>query len=283
MSSLPDLTAVVAVDEKTLPQIQVSSWTWARHRPHLFARPWIVIYDRRAFSGLELRQALCSTPLADAKVNALPWPPKEPVGGYASQRERMLTGFVYAPLRVDTAWWMKIDTDALALEYRETSSWAPPDWFQPQPTSSPATNGLYDHRYHAWIASPWGYTKPANQMDQLDTWGDHVPGLQEHPRLDLPFDRDGRRCRHPRMASWVSFYRTDWSCFAARLAWDSVGPWRIPVPSQDGYHFYVAQRRGDNYLRANQKRRGWTNCPRFANLQQRAAEVLPPLDSSNAR
>lgn len=270
-----DITVVVAVDKKTLPQLKVSNETWAKNRPELFEWPFLLIYDRDAFSQSQLAAELRGTPLSGATVRTMPWPPSQPSLCYANQREKMLTAFVYAALSVETDWWMKIDADAIAIEPRTLNEWAPPYWFERDPIFlAPRDQQQFDPRYYGWIASPWSYTKPARQMADLDAWGDGVPQLAGHPRLNLPYEPTARRCRHPRMASWLSFYRTDWSRFVAQLAFNFSGQWNLPVPSQDGYVFYCAKRRGDRFLRTNMKRRGWTNVPKFSKLKLRAAEAL---------
>lgn len=251
-----ELTTVVGVDARTLEQLRLSLPTWARYRRELFRQPWLIFYDARQVHPAKIADVF---PAGDRPrdVRALQWPSSE-LTEYHSQRERMLSGFVHAARYVQTPWWVKIDTDAVAL--RE-SDWAPADWFErPEPP--------------VWVASPWGYTKPADQMARLDDWADGVPQLREHARLDLPYEDGARRCRHKRMASWVSFYRSDWTRWASDLARHYCGLDRIPVPSQDGYHFYLAARTKAPTLRAQMKRRGWTNCPRLEGLRATATAAL---------
>lgn len=226
-------------------------------------------FDRAALSVRDVLAVARDAGLSDATVGAVPWPPTDT--DYASQRERMLSGFVYAADYVATPWWLKIDTDAVALR---TEDWEPADWFARDPDADDPPDASFASGYYVWIASSWGYTKPADQMARLDDWADGVPELADRPRLDLPYTPGGKRCRHPRMASWLSFYRTDWTRWAAGLARSSVGPFKIPVPSQDGFHWYVSARRGNVGLRANMRRRGWTNCPRLAGLVATAQAAL---------
>lgn len=265
-----DFTPVIGVDAKTLPQLHLTAPTWARYRPEMFRQPWLVFYDAAQVTLTEVRDTLVAAGKT-RDVRAFQWPTIERVA-YANQREKMLSGFCHVCRFVETPWWLKVDTDAVAL--RE-SDWAPDEWFRQQvDTTLPPAAMNYQDGYNVIIASPWGYTKPADQMDQLDQWGDLVPGLREYPRLDIPFTPGGRRARHARIASWVSFYRTDWSRFASDLALHYAGRDRLPVPSQDGYHFFVAKRRGDRILRAQMKRRGWTNCPRLEQLKTTVAKAL---------
>lgn len=255
----PDFTTIVALDARTIEQWRVSLPTWRLHRPELFQRPWLLIFDRDQLEPDAIRTALLESGPAPDDCRALPWPTQ--AAEFASQRERMLSAFVHAPRAVRTPYWLKIDTDALAVRH---DAWCPAEWFAGQPV---------------WIASPWGYTKPGDQMHQLDIWARTTPELAEYPDLNLPFEPGARRVRHARMASWVSFYETAWSVMAADIAERACGPCRIPVPSQDGYHFYVAQRRGDFYRRVSMRRVGWTNCSRIASLRARAAEILSQYDT----
>jgi hypothetical protein len=274
-----DFTTVLGVDAKTLEQLVVSAPTWRKYRPEMFARPFLVFYDSTEVALSKLRETLLSLGFGESPVRAVSWPivGRQP---YANQREKMLTGFCHVSRFVQTPWWLKVDTDAIALK---PSDWAPAEWFEPDDSIEydPEADrpdyllGLdYDPRYNVIISSPWGYTKPGDQMAALDDWADGVDILAPYPRLDVPFTPGARRARHPRIASYVSFYRADWTRFASDIARHYCGFDKIPVPSQDGYHFYIAKRRGDRILRANMKRRGWTNCPRIAGLRATAARAL---------
>ena len=265
-----DLTVVQAIDGRTIEQFRWSVTTWHRNRRELWDCPWLFLYDPRTVGLAEVRAAAGDAGLGRSAVRAVPWPP-DPTVDYASQRERMLTAFIYAPYWIETPWWVKIDTDAVALR---PADWAPDDWFRRDPDAFDDPGLPYAAGYFAWIASPWGYTKPGDQMARLDDWADGVDELVGFPRLNIPYTPGSRRCRHPRMASWVSFYRSDWTGWAAYLARESVGEYRSPVPSQDGFHFYVAARTGASTLRTSMRKRGWTNCPKLAGLVKTVSNVL---------
>ena len=240
-----NFTTVVAVDANCLEQLRVSSPTWRLNKPILWQRPMLIIYDRDEVDPTEIRW------LDHPNVQFAAWPP--PAHDFDSQREKMLSAFVHLPGDlVRTPWWLKIDTDAIATA---PGDWIDESWFD---------NGS------VFIGSRWGYTKPANQMAMLDLWASEVPGLNHYADLDLKFDLNAGVLRHKRLASWISFYDTAWTRKAASYA---TFP-HLPVPSQDGYHFYVAERRGDPYTLTNMKKRGWNNVSRLSGLKKLAKEIL---------
>ena len=180
---------------------------------------------------------------------------------YETQREKMLSGFIHVPARmVKTPWFLKLDTDAVRTD--KTKPWILSEWFEPDE----------DGKYNAFIGSRWGYTKPADQMSEPDNWADNIEGLAHHPRLNLPYDPDGRTCRHPggRLASWITFFNTEWNWQCSSHC--VFG--HIPVPSEDGFHFYCAKRANCRYTLTSFKRRGWTNVSRLAKLMKRVNEVV---------
>lgn len=252
-----DFTTVVAVDAKTVAFAAHSIPTWRRNQPLLWKLPLVVLFDRRHFydESLVALQELFDHPNAEF----VPWPPDRAAKlEYETQRERMLSAFVYAPAvaPIETPYWCKIDLDSIALR---PSPWPLSEWFEGNPV---------------WVASPWGYTKPADQMARLDAWANEVDALQHFPALNLPVAAGAKRCVHKRMCSWLSFYRTEWSHGAAHIAAVSCGAYRIPVPSQDGYHWYVAARRGERGRHVSMKKFGWTNHCRLSRLKTAAAGIL---------
>ena len=273
-----DFSVVLGVDAKTIQQLRMSSQTWRKNQPDLWKRPWVVFYDWRQVRAAEVRAAI---PAFDSlpMSTLVPWPrvPVEPPGAYENQRHRMLAGFIHVPAEyVATQYWLKIDTDAVKLDDRD---WPLPEWFRPSEmyfsAVSRVSGPVKKPRPPAWISSPWGYTKPAGQMAYLEAWADGVPGLREFPRVGFQDGgRAARRLRHPRMASWVSFYRLDFTRDAAAWANSGVEPGSIPVPSQDGYHFYVSARTREPVRTVSMKQHGWANHSRIANLEKAVAEIL---------
>lgn len=253
-----DFTTVIAVDAKYVEQLTWSAATWEAFRPEIFERPMLVVVDRAA--DLQISK-LPPQITKHKRVKFVTWPDAEPATPFVSQRERMLSAFVHAaPRHVTTPWWLKVDTDAIGLSH---CCWFEKKW-------------LEESSGYVMIAPGWGYTKPAGQMAALDTWANSHPVLSQWPALNLPFDPNGKRCFHSRICSWVSFYRTDWTRHAASLC---EYP-RIPVPSQDGFHWYVAarQQQTDKILRVNFKRLGWTNIPKTRKLKETVETVFRTLE-----
>ena len=107
-------------------------------------------------------------------------------------------------------------------------------------------------------------------MSLLDIWGDGIAGLNAYKPLDLPYNPESGTLRHTRLASWICFFNTAWSKVVSKYASYPT----IPVPSEDGYHFYIAERREDPYKLTNFKKRGWANFSKIRKLRQVAESVL---------
>ena len=263
---MPEITLVLGVDAKTLPQFEVSHRTWKLHQPKIWSWPWVVFYDGTIETMPLMLDTLKAKGAFPQNAKFVPWP--HCVGGnsrspkYENQREKMLTGFCYVPAEhVETPFWMKLDTDSVCITPKPMYE---PEWFERDASG----------RHLAWIASAWPYSKPGSQPGKLDDWGDGVPELADKPRLNVPVEPGAGKAFHPRMASWMSYYSLEFTQFAAGLAERSVGRGLVPVPSQDGYHFYVAHRYGWPYKTSKMKRRGWTNVPRLSSLIETVQTIM---------
>lgn len=246
-----DFTTVVGADAKYFEQLKLSAETWRKFRPEIWQQPLIVFCDRDASMEAAVQDWVRGT-LGHRDANVVAWP-LDNAGEYSGQAHKMLSGFAFVPaIYSKTQYWLKIDCDAIATG---PSEWPRAEWFDGNP---------------AIVASPWGYTKPAEQMGQLDVWANSVPGLKDFPPLNLPVEPGSRRCCHKRICSWVFFARTDWTREAAAYCPDLV----LPVPSHDGYHFYIAKRRGDLIRPVSMKRHGWTNISRTRNLRKQVESIM---------
>lgn len=253
-SKLPSLTIVCAVDANYIEQAEHTVPFWFERHPALSGFPFVVFYCsdgahvvdigrvKKAFRGCE-----------DLRLVEWPSPEWASASSYFNQRDLMLSAFCWAHRWASTEYLLKIDVDAWPKKDKPLDELLKPSFFNRSLTAR-------GEMLPALIASPWGYTKPAEQMGTLDRWADRagVPGKS----LNLKVNGESRRCVHPRVASWVCFINREFAAEAAEF----VPPGRIPVPSQDGFHWYMAARLGWPVYRYKFKRSGWTNTPRLRNI-----------------
>ncbi len=259
---IPDFTTVVGVDAKHLDQLRITFPTWKRHKPGLLERPMLVFFDYMQVADWQVRSVVDHP---DLRIH--PWPGEgikyEGIPGDKwndPQRYKMLAGFVYVPgYLVDTPYWLKLDVDTVATG---RDDWIDSEWFADEP---------------AFISHPWGFTKPADQMVKLDEWVDRnreeLPELAGESPLDIVPKPGWSRVRHKRIISWCAFFNTE---FTRRCAASAAvcGPFQLPVPSQDGFMFYVAKRLNKGIVRANMKRCGWGHWTTMKNIEKHAREAM---------
>jgi hypothetical protein len=256
-----DVTVVVGIDAKTIQQLAISCETWRLHRPEMWSMPWVLFWDWTQLSREDLERI--ERQLAVPHLRTVQWPTAggAPKHNYESQRECMLSGHVWVPgTYVETAWYMKIDTDVLALG---KSDWLQDKWFAEDENGKPPV----------YIAPPWHYTKGVNYLGRLEEWGDRSM-LCGFPRLNIEHDPTHLRVRHKRMCSWVSYYNTVFTRRLCNWLGESVGNGRLPVPSQDTTMWYAAAR-GDRFHRlVNMKSLRWGNFSKLSTLADVAKQVL---------
>ncbi len=247
-----EFTTVVAVDDEHLSELELVWPTWKRFRPQLLDHPLLLICDGvHEKANWEARLGFVDHP--DKKVVLWDRPAN-------SQREKMLSSLVYAPAEhVRTPWYLKLDTDAVAIESAE---WISDEWFRG--LTSPV-----------FISSSWGYSKPANIVTQLDDWADTVPGLCQFPRLNLVATPGANSIHHPRIISWFFLASTAWTREVIKYS-----PAQLPVPSQDTFLWYCAARRGDYFIRQKLHRLGWRHVAGKRRLRQTCHEALQADNSS---
>lgn len=275
-SLLSETTIIVGLDAAHLREFQLSYPTWIKNKPELRDCPLLAVCD---FGELELEFM---------RLNFSEWPTH--TGGVTlchrsllprcqNQREKMLTALALLPSKIQTKYFLKLDTDTLATE--------PGGW-------------LPDHLFRddmAFIASPWSYTKPASALETLDRWAASFPACNKFAATKplapqaTRIDSEKDRIFMPRITSYVYFGRTDWHREMAELVLAGSGssmasrivdsekaefpPGRLPVPSQDTFHWYCAERLGVPYLRHRFSRHGWAHCGgSFRKLKELAAEAM---------
>lgn len=178
----------------------------------------------------------------------------------ATQRERMLAAFVFLPPLMHGPhdpnrpdYWMKIDCDVLCR--REVpAAFPPPEWFENSPP---------------YVAPRWGYSKPADTIQRLDDWADNHPAFEETKRIDAPWSPDSETVSWPRICSWLSFYSDDYLRLVASLMPDQ----KMPIPSQDGIHWYVAERLGLGGRKEKMTPWGFKTISSAKRLKEEAAKI----------
>jgi len=250
-----EFTTVVALDDVHLEEFRVAWPTWARFRPEIRENPLLVIVDE--FSQMTTGEGVLSQESLRGVEGWLDCV-NEIVGDHPSvtvirsqsppnwpQRERMLASFVLtAPKYIETPYFLKLDTDCLAVA-------ACDDWVL---TEQMKESGA------VLFASPWGYTKPGEFIDRLDTWweqGKRAGNVSNRPVRRVVNGKAFSR----RIISYVYWGQTAWHRRLLRKYFSSRyitgGPLRLPVPSQDTFCWYVAARSGMVWSTGNQKRLGW--------------------------
>lgn len=261
------VTVVVGLDEATIRQFVVSSPTWLKFHPELYKCEWLVFFDgRTSWTSKDLRAKLGY--LLPDHAQVVPWAAESSRVEYETQRERMVTGFVFMPaIYCATDYWLKLDTDAIAVD--DSAPVWEESWFERDASG----------RSPVIIASPWGYTKAKGGGGSIEDWarsleeaGDLLTGC---PRLGLDQHIAGKKIKLGRICSWMALFDRSWTAHAAAHAQVvSGGRCRLPVPSEDTWHWYYAARRGDRIERVRFGRRGWTNVPHYDDLRRRVAELM---------
>ena len=258
-----DFTLVVGVDERHLRQLSWTWPTWKKNKPSLLARPMVVFFDWEQVTAEQIR-AVVDHP----NLSCVAWPPGDHKYGTEKtdkwndpQRSKMLAGFVFVPAAVvETPYWLKLDTDVVATGQDD---WIDPEWFKSDTVI---------------VSHPWGFTRPPNQMLELDEWVYNnlyeLNSLWIHSPLNLAPKLDEDRVCHPRIISWCAFFNTRFTKICARFAKGTCPPGHLPVPSQDGYAWYVATRLGYDVLRPRMKKRGWQHWSNDRNVREKSEEAM---------
>lgn len=255
----PSFSVVIGLDENTIKQAKVTVPNWLRIKPGLHDVPWVVFFDYATVQKHELQ--FLADLIPDLQLISyglgVSWEGDESSKWYRPQRYKMLSGFIHATAEyVSTDYWLKLDTDTVATH---SDRWINPEWFEGTP---------------AIISHPWGYTKPADQMDLLDAWADRYK-FEEfiEPPLNLHPNEGSSLVRHKRIISWCGFFNTRFTQLCSLLASSTCGPLQLPVPSQDGFMWYCAKRMGLPISRTNMKERGWAHHSRMRSIQSQIKEV----------
>jgi|3_EtaG_2_1085321.scaffolds.fasta_scaffold85328_1 hypothetical protein len=244
---------VLGVDLEHMPHLRRVWPNWQQYKPSLFEHQIIIFYDSsvdpetlRVVVGPDPK-LVSWRPMAHYSDDGTKWT--------KPQRQKMLAGFVYtAALNVKSPYWLKLDLDVIASG---VDDWIDPDWFEGDP---------------AIISHPWGYTKPADQMMELDRWlidsrkSMYPEFMEKCSCLNLaPIPGHGM-LSHKRIISWCGFFQSEFTRICSMAASVSCGHGKLPVPSQDGYMWWMAQSQGLPIHRVGMKRRGWIHRSSLKNM-----------------
>ncbi len=251
-----DYTTVLGCDDKTVKDLRQVWPTWRLLKPELLQHPMLVICDAQAGDGDYWRHKLrFLAEHPNMRTTLWDWPNTDDSDlSEMTQRERMLTSFVkIPPAMVETPYWLKIDCDVVAFA---PGNFVNPMWFV--------------GKYPSLIGPGWRYTKPAEWPGMLDKWADTVDPLCHFPGLNLPEPTPGQETiATKRVCSWFMFIST---AFSKQVA--DYCPGRLPVPSQDTLHWYVAQRQGDTIIRHQFRNDGWQTISSWKRRKIRIAEIM---------
>jgi len=253
-----DYTLVVGVDAHHLHQLEWTWPTWRKNKPSLLKQPMVAFFDRDQLTADQVGMVIDHPCL---KIG--PWPPvgvRYPGGNDKwtnAQRYRMLAGFVHVPARhVVTDYWLKLDTDVVATG---NDDWIDDGWFKGDP---------------AIVAQSWSFTKPADQMLKLDEWANGSQWFPNRPPLNLVPREGSERLGHKRIISWCGFFHTRDTKRASTMAVDTCGEGMLPVPSQDGFLWYVVTRLGLAVKRVDMKCRGFEHWSAMFNIKAASMRAL---------
>lgn len=265
-----DCTTIVCLDAKHYDQWRLTWPTWRKYRPELLEWPLLVVVD-----GQQLPEPDFSfVQHPDLRVTQWNGQTRQAITGdmndtdalramanirWESQREKMLSAFVHVPARhIHTKYYLKIDTDVVAM--RRDDNWVQDAWFENDPV---------------YVAKGWKYTKPPWHMETMDRWYGNLPTGDGHPTamtppLNLPVSSSGNKICHSRMISWLMFARTDWTREIASYCNFPA----LPIPSQDNFIWYMAERMGERTLTTNMKRFGWSWQSNMKNIRAKVEEAM---------
>lgn len=265
-----DFTTVIGVDAGRLEHLRLTFPTWKKFKPEIMQNRLVVFYDHHSIAGPgPIIQILKDHP----SVTCCSWPPlgvtHEGTPGDRwndPQRAKMLSGFIHTVYhQVQTPYWLKLDVDAVATG---PEPWIDKSWW--------IDSAYYECR-PAIIAPPWGYSKPADVMMKLDEWvmrnqdNPAMIGLTSNQPLGLVPKPGSSLVRHPRIISWCAFFHTGFTKLCARLATATCGSGKMPVSSQDGFMWYIAERMKRPIVRARMT--GWKHCSKVTNIKKTLAEL----------
>lgn len=197
-------TIVTACDPKYVECLKVSYPNWIKYKNiNQFA---MIVY----VNGFEDNDSRLDFLRLHKNVKLIHWD----MHNVKDHREKMLSAFVFGPPKdVKTKYWLKLDSDAYATNYKDILS--------------------DDMKNYDIVGHKWGYTKPPGWINVLNKWS-----IDKNLNFIFPFNEkqvNKTRYYHPRTNSFVQLHKTEFTIEAAKVAGD-----RLPIPSHDTFLWYVS-------------------------------------------
>uniref|UniRef100_A0A6M3LQK4 Uncharacterized protein n=1 Tax=viral metagenome TaxID=1070528 RepID=A0A6M3LQK4_9ZZZZ len=210
-----DTTIVTACDPKYVSALAQTFPNWRKYKK-IDKYPVIVFVN-----GMELNDTRLDF-LRLPNVQLIPWSKEKDLDDVTDHREEMLSAFVFGPARyVKTEYWLKLDADSYATDDR-----------------SFITNEM---KQYAFCGHKWWYSRPAH-IKALDEWakGHWKRKLRKAKPMIEDGRIEGRRFYHntKRTISFIQLHKTRFTKFCVGL----LKKRRLPVPSQDSFMYFVANR-----------------------------------------
>lgn len=230
-----DCTLLLVVDEKHLGELNIVAPTWFLCHQEVCKMPILILYDVDSLSlehsGFKEFEETVSRYCSHSNITYKEWP-CEGVS-WDSHREKMLLAYVWGPMYVDTPWFLKIDTDAIAT--KKTDSFIKAEWFEGDP---------------AFISNPrYRISFTLKQLPHLEAWASGIESLKGLPTPDYKaLKLAGKPIK---VCSWFMFGNCRW------FQWVAMNCPKMPVPSQDSFHSYVAMKSGSKWAPVNFSKLGW--------------------------
>lgn len=197
-------TIVTACDPKYVECLKVSYPNWIKYK-NINQFP-IIVY----INGFEDNDSRLDFLRAYKNVKLIHWD----MHNIDNQREKMLSAFVFGPPKdVKTKYWLKLDSDAYATNDKPILS--------------------DDMKNYDIVGHKWGYTKPFEWINILNTWS-----MTQNLNFTFPFNKKQVkkiRYYHHRTNSFIQLHKTEFTKEAAKIA-----GYRLPIPSHDTFLWYVS-------------------------------------------
>ena len=246
------VTVVTACDPKYVECLRLTYPTWKSLKN--IDRYQMIVF----VNGMEVSDGRLDF-LRAPNITLVPWSMPE----VSDRREEMLSAFVIGAARhVKTPYWLKLDADSFA--------------------SDSSVLLAQEMENYVFFGHRWGYSWESH-IRALDEWSQKHSDARLNSAKPM-FDKacvNGRKYFHPSKRT-ISFVQLNSTGFT-RLCVELAGGKRLPVPSQDTYMYYIADRLGLKWGSSNFKhKRGFQQGRGSDHIAKSLAELKPP-DASDGK